>query len=122
MTNKNIIEKYWKAANARDWKTFASLLHKNIVYDLPQSKERIRGRKDFTEFNATYPGKWTLEISRLVSDEKQTVTQIKVLTAEEEQTGISFFEFKDGLIYRIVEYWPVPYDPPDRAINGIERY
>ena len=75
-TPKKIIEKYWKAANARDWETFESLLHKDIVYEIPQTRERIRGRTAFREFNASYPGNWTLEIARLVVDEHQAVSQI----------------------------------------------
>ena len=121
-THKKIIEKYWKAANARDWETFESLLHKDIVYEIPQTRERIRGRTAFREFNASYPGNWTLEIVRLVVDEHQAVSQIAFRVDDEEQSGISFFEIKDGLIHRIVEFWPDPYDPPVRQFDAIERY
>ena len=124
MTNtyKDLVEKYWKTANVRDWETFESLLHKDILYELPQTRERIRGRVAFREFNATYPGDWTLEIVRLVGDEYQAVSQINFRVNDEEQSGISFFEFRNGLIYRIVEFWPTPYEPPVRQSHSIERY
>lgn len=124
MTNssRTIIEKYWKAANDRDWGTFKALLHENIVYELPQTRERIRGRLAFTEFNATYPGDWTLSIVRLISDEFQAVSQIAFRSKNEEEIGISFFEIQNGLIHRIVEFWPSSYDPPARNSNSIERY
>ena len=121
-THKKIIEKYWKAANDRDWVIFESLLHEDIVYEIPQTRERIRGRAAFSEFNATYPGDWTLKIVRLVVDESQAVSQIVFRVNDEEQSGISFFEFKNGLIHRIVEFWPTPYDPPVRQSNSIEQY
>ena len=124
MTNTSIesIKKYWKTVNLRDWETFESLLHENIIYDLPQSRERIHGRVAFREFNAAYPGDWTLEIVRLVGDENQAVSQINFQVNDEEQPGISFFEFRNGLIYRIVEFWPAPYEPPVRQSHSIERY
>ncbi len=120
-TYKQIIERYWQAANDRDWDTFESLLHQDIVYELPQTRERIRGHTAFREFNASYPGDWTLEIVHLVVDEHQAVSQIAFHVDNEEQAGISFFEIRDGLIRRIVEFWPDPYDPPVRQFDAIER-
>ena len=120
--HKIIIEEYWKAANDRDWVTFESLLHEDIVYEIPQTRERIRGRVAFREFNATYPGDWTLKIVSLVADEFQAVSQIVFRVNDEEQSAISFFGFKNALINRIVEFWPEPYDPPARQTDSIERY
>ena len=120
--HRRIIEEYWKAANDRDWETFESLLHEDIVYEIPQTKERIRGRVAFREFNATYPGDWTLKVVSLVADESQVVSQIVFQINDEEQSAISFFEFKNELIIRIVEFWPEPYDPPTRQTDSVERY
>jgi len=124
MTNTSIesIKKYWKTVNLRDWETFESLLHEDIIYDLPQSRERIYGRVAFREFNAAYPGDWTLEIVRLVGDENQVVSQISFQVNDEEQSGISLFEFRNDVIYRIVEFWPSPYEPLVRQSHSIERY
>ena len=52
----------------------------------------------------------------------QAVSQIVFRVNDEEQPGISFFEFKDGLIHWVVEFWPEPYDPPARQFDAIERY
>ena len=120
--SKTIIENYWEAANNRDWKTFESFLSEHLVYELPQTRERIRGRSAFREFNQTYPGNWTLMVVRLVVEEDRAVSQISFFDNDEEQTGISFFEIQNGLIHRIIEYWPSPYDPPFRNAKSIERY
>lgn len=121
-SSDEIIEKYWKAANDRDWETFESLLFENIIYELPQTREKVCGSAAFREFNSTYPGNWTLSIVRLVVDELQAVSEISFLDKNEEQIGISFFEIKNGLIHRIVEYWPSPYDPPVRESKFVEKY
>lgn len=122
MSNNQIIQKYWKAANDRHWDSFESLLDEKIIYDLPQTRERIRGREIFTEFNKTYPGKWSIKIIHLICEDEKAVSEIRFLSDEGEQTGISFFEINEGKISRIVEYWPEPYQPPERKIGEIERY
>lgn len=120
---KDIIMDYWEAVKNRDWETFERLISENIAYDLPQTRERIRGRRAFREFNETYPGDWTLSIVRLVVDEDGLgVSQIAFENSGEEQIGISFFEIQGGLIQRITEFWPTPYEPPTRNTNLIERY
>ena len=124
MTNstRKIVDMYWKAVNGRDWNTFESLIDENILYDLPQTRERIRGKKAFRTFNENYPGDWTLSIVDLIADEKQAISRIAFMESNEEQTGITFFEIQDDLINKIVEYWPNSYDPPPRNTDDIERY
>ena len=124
MTNSTeaIIKEYWKAVNARDWSTFMDLLAEDIVYDLPQTREKIHGRLAFKSFNETYPGNWTLSVTTLVSGENQAASIISFVDNDEEQTGISFFELEGGLIHRIKEYWPTPYQAPPRKNGLIDRY
>jgi ketosteroid isomerase-like protein len=121
-TVRQTIERYWTAVNARDWDVFASLLHETCIYEIPQTRERVRGREAITEFNATFPGDWTLELERAVTDEAQAVSQIVFRLNGEEQQAITFFDFEDGQIRRITEYWPEPYDPPRRMTDVVERY
>jgi hypothetical protein len=97
-------------------------LHEDVVYEIPQTRERVRGRAAYVDFNATYPGDWTLEILRLVADEQGAVSQIAFRVGDQEEPGITFFEFKEGLIYRITDYWPVAYEPPLRHSRYVERY
>ncbi len=124
MTNstKKIIEKYWEAVNSRDWVTFENLLTEDVVYQLPQSREIVNGKQAVRQFNETYPGDWTLSVTNLVADGGQAISKITFLDNNEEQTGISFFELGDGLIWQVTEYWPTPYEPPQRNCDYIERY
>lgn len=89
-TPKELVERYWQTANNRDWQAFGTLLHEDIVYEIPQTRERIRGRAAYIDFNTTYLGDWTLEIVRLVADQHHAVSQITFRVNNQEQTGISF--------------------------------
>jgi len=120
-SSKDLVRRYWETAIARDWIAFAELLHEDIVYDVPQTRERVCGRSAYVEFNETYPGDWTLEIDALVADDDQAVSRVSFAVNGEVETGISFFEIRDGLIFRVRDYWPMPYEPPLRATRRIER-
>lgn len=121
-SNRALVRKYWDATTARDWLAFGELLHEDFVYEVPQTRERVRGRSAYVEFNVTYPGDWKLEIDALVVDDDHAVSRISFAVNGEVEAGISFFEFREGLISRIRDYWPAPYEPPVRATQRIERY
>ena len=43
--------------------------------------------------------------------------------ADEEATGLSFFELTDDdVIGRITDFWPEPYDPPAGREHLVQRY
>jgi ketosteroid isomerase-like protein len=116
------VHDYWQSANQRDWDGFARLLHPDVVYDVPQTRERVRGQAAYVAFNRTYPGEWTAELTSVVADEAQAVSKIRFHIDGQDCIGIAFFAFRDGLISRIVDYWPEPYEPPARMTPVIERY
>ncbi len=45
---------------ARDWDAWSALLADDVVYEMPQTRERITGRAAYLAFNQTYPGEWHL--------------------------------------------------------------
>ena len=40
----DLVTSYWTAAEARDWDAFRALVAEDVVYEAPQSRERVRGR------------------------------------------------------------------------------
>lgn len=74
------------------------------------------------DFNATFPGDWTIEVVRLVADETGACGRIVFRDKEHEQIGIAFLEMVDGKIQRIFDYWPEPYEPLVRISKYVERY
>jgi hypothetical protein len=117
------IEAYWAAANARDWAGFGALVAPDVVYELPQTRERIRGRERYVRFNAEYPGDWTVEPVRIVGDDRRAASWTRFLVDGAEQTGLCFFDLDgSGLIARITDFWPKPYEPPPGREHLVERY
>jgi len=120
--NHALVVRYWQSLNARNWQEFRSTLSNDVIYEVPQTREWIRGLEPYVDFNATFPGDWTIEVARVVADEQQASGQIMFRDGKHEQTGIAFFEISDGKIQRIVDFWPEPYEPPKRMSRWVERY
>jgi hypothetical protein len=115
---------YWAAAEDRDWDRFGALLADDVVYEAPQTRERVRSRAAYLRFNAEgFPGDWHIAVERIVGGERDAASVIRFTEADGSQQGLCFFDFgADGLITRITDYWPDPYEPPANRAALTERY
>ncbi|GAA1769282.1 nuclear transport factor 2 family protein [Luedemannella helvata] len=106
----------------RDWTALATLLADDVSYELPQTRERVRGREAFLRFNVEYPGDWHLRVRRVVADGRSAALLLDVQVGTERQDACVWLEVSDrGLISRIVDYWPEPYEPPPGREHLVER-
>ena len=71
--NHELAERFIASLEARDWDAWAGLLHPAVVYEIPQSRERIRGRDRYLRFNQEYPGDWHLRPKVTIADERHGV-------------------------------------------------
>ncbi|WP_307671473.1 nuclear transport factor 2 family protein [Streptomyces sp. V2I9] len=129
---RGAVETYWATAEARDWDAFGATLAEDVVYDLPQTRERISGRDRYVRFNREYPGDWHVRVERIVADAegRQAAARTGVtVTAEregdppQELDAIQFFTFDaNGLITAVTDFWPESYEPPAGREHLVERY
>ncbi|MEH0930024.1 nuclear transport factor 2 family protein [Micromonospora sp. CPCC 205558] len=107
----------------RDWAGLATLLTDDVVYEMPQTRERIRGRDAFLRFNIEYPGDWHLHPRRVIADGRLAALLLDVRVGVEQQEACVWLEIsEDGLIAKIIDYWPEPYDPPPGREHLVERW
>jgi hypothetical protein len=106
----------------RDWVALADLLHPDVVYEIPQSRERIRGRDRYVRFNAEYPGDWHIEPVVTLGDDHDGSLLFRWTLDGESSLAIAFFEVADGLITKVTDFWPEPYDPPPGREHLVERW
>jgi ketosteroid isomerase-like protein len=120
-----VVAEYWAAAEARDWAAFGALLADDVVYEAPQSRERVSGRDAYIRFNAEgFPGDWHLAVQRIVSQDRAAVSMIEFSEEEEaSQSGLCFFDLDEaGRIVRITDFWPEPYETPAGRAHLSTRY
>jgi len=113
---------FTSSMEARDWAGLRSVLHADVVYELPQSRERVRGRDRYTQFNQEFPGDWHLEPRVVLADQHNGSVLFDWRVGDESAQGIVFFEFADGLITKVTDFWPEPYEPPTGREHLVERW
>jgi predicted ester cyclase len=120
----DVVAAYWAAAEARDWAAFGRLVADEVVYEGPQTRERVRGREAYLRFNREgFPGEWHLEVQRIVGEGACGASWVAFTSPDGTQPGLCFFELdEDGLISRITDFWPDPYELPASRAHLVERY
>ncbi len=114
---------YWTACDARYWDVYGSLLADDIVYEVPQTRERVRGREAYVQFNREFPGDWHVEIIKIVAAPGNAVTWTAFHLDGKTDTGIAFLEFDAaGKVVKVTDFWPDPYEPPANRAHLAERY
>ncbi len=119
---KAIVVAFAAALEARDWPGLAQLLDPDVVYEVPQTRERIRGRERYVTFNAEYPGDWHLEPQIVLADEHHGSLLFRWTLGEEDSLAVAFFDFVDGRVTKITDFWPEPYEPPPGREHLTERW
>lgn len=116
------VAQVFAAFEARDWVALAAVLHEDVVYDLPQSRERIVGRERYVQFNAEYPGDWHVVPTTVVVECGHAAVRFDWRVGDEQAEGVVFYETAGGLVTRITDFWPEPYEPPPGREHLVERY
>lgn len=110
----------------RDWDGFRKVLHPEVVYELPQTRERIRGRDSYVTFNVEYPGDWHITPQVVLGDTHDGALLFEWTTdgegGGEKSLAVAFFQAEDGVITKVTDFWPEPYDPPPGRAHLTERY
>jgi len=117
-----LVRALWESFEARDFKSAAELLHDDFTCDWPQTRERIRGRNNFIALNKNYPGDWHIRIIRIVTEGNQVASEVHVAIDGRLEPAASFFEMRDGKLWRLTEYWPDSYEPPTWRKQWVELY
>ena len=120
--NRELVERFVASLEARDWDDWAALLHPAVVYEIPQSRERIRGRDRYLRFNQEYPGDWHLRPKVVIADEHHGVVWFEWRLDDRIDDAMAFFAFADGLITQVTDFWPEPYEPPPGREHLVERW
>lgn len=121
--SRRVIEQFWAAIHANDFRAAGALLHDDYVLEWPQSGERVRGRENFIAVNEHYPAAeaWRVTVHRIVADEGGVASEVTVTDGAVTARAITFSEVRDGKIVRQTEYWPDPFEAAPWRAQWVER-
>lgn len=119
---KELAARYIAALEDRDWDDVTAVLSPDVVYEIPQTRERIRGRDKYLRFNQEFPGDWHLTPVTVLGDDTDGAVLFRWQLDNEDSLAIAFFTVADGLITTVTDFWPEPYDPPPGRADLVERW
>lgn len=113
----SLVKSLYEAYQDRDWDRAAGLLHPDAVVEMPATAERLAGRDRVVAFQRDYPEPWgTLSVRRVVGQLDLAAVEVEVVAERETFRMAAFWEARDGLLRRGVEYWvTVGGEVPDRS-------
>ncbi|MGI8676597.1 MAG: nuclear transport factor 2 family protein [Nocardioidaceae bacterium] len=118
-----MISRFYEALEARDWSALEDLLDVDVVYEVPQTRERVLGRGAYVHFNREYPGDWHLEVRAVHEDASGGAAEVYFCVDGHELTNVALFRFTEaGLIGSVRDFWPESYEPPEGREHLVERY
>lgn len=100
------VKTFWKHIDNADFDKLAEIMRVDANVILPNTKEIFRGCKKYIEFNKDYPGRWYAKIEKLIATKNKVISAVEITNDEGVSLYVtSFFEFEDGLIKEVTEYW-----------------
>jgi len=116
MSGIDIVRNLWDLFDKRRFEDSRKLLKKDVTVKWVTTKEVFIGTDNFIAINTEYPGAWRtipVKIENYSDDKVFSLTHVFMEDSEEEYYATSFFEFEDGLISSVEEYWSTVESPPE---------
>jgi ketosteroid isomerase-like protein len=139
-SNRETVDLFYKALNVHDWDRIDGYVDSDLVWEMPQSGERVRGRAHNREMNENYPGLPTIETRRVTGSEDNWITTpswtvLKVTGSADEFTAeclvkypdnsvwhsVDVFHFRDGKIATMTAYFAPTIEPAAWRARWVER-
>jgi hypothetical protein len=116
--NRLLLERYLAAL--LDAEQEYALRHEDVVIDMPQSGERIRGRDHMKAMQEAYPGPPTITVRRIVGSGEVWVVEGRSDYGGRIYHVATIFEFREGKIMRETRYYADPFEAPAWRAQWVE--
>jgi hypothetical protein len=142
-SGREIVEQFARAVEAKDFDTQETLLADDVINDMPQSGERIRGKANAMAVARNYPGGvGTVDAgtSRIVGSQDQWVMTPTFSVLRIEGSGdvytyagkvtysngetwdlVAIVELRDGKVAKVTSWYAAPFEAPDWRAPYVER-
>jgi ketosteroid isomerase-like protein len=124
MVDEQHVRHLFELLEARGWDDLRPLLAEDLLYEVPQTRERVRGREQYIRFCIEFPAEWHLAVDRVVADDatRQAAVWVKALSDGVPADNLAFLTFDEaGRLAHVADFWPEAYEPPPGRPDVVER-
>ncbi len=115
------LDRHWAASDASDFETEHDIYREDAVLEYPQSRERIRGRRNIQASRAAQPNRKRFAVRRIIGAGDLWVTEYVLSYDGEPSHTVSIMEFRDGKVARETQYFGDPFEPGPSRAQWVER-
>lgn len=117
---KELVDLFWNSISNAKYEDLLPLFHEDAPIYLPNTREMFEGPSQYIAFNQVYPGRWTATVERLLLSGEVALSITKVSSEDPSRSFFvtSWFEFRQGKILRLEEYWGENGSPPEWQRDG----
>jgi hypothetical protein len=106
--NRELMERYWAAAEANDLDAMHRLRDEALVVDFPQTGERLSGRDVVRAFEESHDAGGAFELTRLTGEGDVWVAEGLMRSEGGVTYVVSISELKDGRVAHSIDYFASP--------------
>jgi ketosteroid isomerase-like protein len=111
-----LIERYWRAANAQDFDDLREIFADDVAVEWPQSGEKFLGKEACINVFANYPGGSPrfLGLSRVMGAGDVWVAEAEMMyPGDKKYMVVGIFQVRDGKIVHEIDYYAEPFPAPE---------
>jgi len=95
--------------------------HEDYTMEMPQSRERIRGREKMRAFQEAYPNPPSIQVRRvLIRDGLWVLEGVNDYGGGQVYNVAVIIELKDGKMWRDTRYYAEPFEAPEWRAQWVE--
>ena len=106
--NRELMERYWAAAEANDLDVMYHLRDEALVVEFPQTGERLSGRDVVRAFEESHDAGGSFELTRLTGEGDVWVAEGLMRSGEGVTHVVSITVLRDGRVARSIDYFAGP--------------
>jgi ketosteroid isomerase-like protein len=134
------VERFFDCINQRDFDGMQDVVHEDFVQEWPQSGERIRGLANVRAVLANYPGLPDIDVKKIHGSgdrwfvspsytllrvtgtgDQYTTEQLLHYPNGEQWHVVGIFEFRDGKVAKLTNYFAAPFSAPEWRSQWVEK-
>jgi ketosteroid isomerase-like protein len=115
------LDRHWSASDASDFETEHDIYLDDAVLEYPQSRERIRGRRNIQITRSKQPNEKHFAVRRIVGSGDLWITEYILTYDGRPSYAVSIMEFSGNKVARETQYFADPFEASAWRAQWAER-